>query len=73
MPSYDCLCQSCMKTFEIRASVAEYSKNPKPQCPECGSQDVVRVFSRFNVMRSRGRSRPSFGGCGPMAGPGCCG
>lgn len=73
MPSYDYLCQACMKMFEVRIPVSAYSAKFKPKCPECGSRKVARAFTTFNVLTPRSGGEASGGRCGPMAGPGCCG
>jgi putative FmdB family regulatory protein len=74
MPIYEYVCEDCGKPFEIRASISDYSKGLDTPCPHCGSRKAIRVFSSvgmFTSGRGRGGGPPS--GCGPMAGPGCCG
>ncbi len=73
MPTYDYLCQDCGQVFSVQASMSEYAQGLRPTCPHCGSKKVVRTFSSVNVLSSRNRGMPRWGGCGPMAGPGCCG
>ncbi len=73
MQSYDYLCQNCSKLFEVRASIAEYSKGLKPTCPHCGSQRAIRTFTSVNVLTNRPRGGTMPLACGPNAGPGCCG
>lgn len=73
MPTYDYVCQDCGQAFSVRSSVSEYSRGIRPTCPHCGSKKAVRTFSSVQVLSSRNRGGPSWGGCGPSAGPGCCG
>lgn len=73
MPTYDYLCQQCARPFEVRLSMAEYSESKSPPCPHCGSRTVIRRFTPINLATG---SRPGAGtatGCGPTAGPDCCG
>ncbi len=69
MPTYDYKCQDCGKAFNVRASIAAYSEGLNAECPECGSDNPVRVFSGVNVLTGsvRGGSPSSacdLGGCG---------
>lgn len=73
MPTYDYVCQDCGQTFEVRSSITEYSKGLKPKCPRCKSKRAIRAFTRVQMFTSRGGGSNPFGGCGPSAGPGCCG
>ena len=70
MPIYEFYCPRCEKTFEAYASLRAAEEGWQPACPECGEENVARIFfSRFAV----GASAGSGGGCSPSAGPGCCG
>lgn len=73
MPTYDYVCGDCGKPFEVRASISEFSKGLKPQCPHCGSEKSIRTFTSINVLTARRAGGPGPGACGPTAGPGCCG
>ncbi len=73
MPAYDSVCQDCGHSFEVRSSITEYSKGLKPRCPRCESDRAIRTFTGVQMLTSRGGGRDSFSGCGPAAGPGCCG
>ena len=69
MPQYSFECQECRKTFNADISMLEYAamqKNKSIACPDCGSTEVVRLFTAPAVTRSA--NRPQSGGCGP----GCC-
>lgn len=73
MPTYDYLCEECGETFELKATVAEYSAGLEAHCPSCGSERAIRTFSGIGISgaaRDGGTSGPI---CGPGAGPGCCG
>lgn len=71
MPIYEFICPVCKEKIEIIASISEKEKGLKPQCPKCGNEKMIQVFSGFAVGSSRGSSGGSF--CPPSAGPGCCG
>ncbi|NWG00704.1 MAG: zinc ribbon domain-containing protein [Thermoanaerobaculaceae bacterium] len=72
MPVYEYVCQDCRKPSELRASVEEYSKGVRPACPHCGSLRLIRTFSVIGLATGSG-PRSGGAGCGPNAGPGCCG
>jgi putative FmdB family regulatory protein len=68
---YAFVCKKCGKPFDVRASVAEMDKGLSPQCPACGSKNVVQDFSGVGmVFRSPGGGSPPI--CGPGSGAGCC-
>jgi len=64
VPRYDYLCDSCGETFEVRASMAEYS-SLEPHCARCDSDEVSRVFAGLNVIGARSSSSSSDGCCQP--------
>jgi putative FmdB family regulatory protein len=67
VPAYDYSCADCGAQFEVRMSIAAYSKGEKPACEACGSARVERAFTAVNVLTSGrgGSSRlTSGGGCG---------
>lgn len=72
MPTYEYVCRSCGQPFEIRASIADYAKGVKPRCPQCQSDGAIRAFTSVQTLTSRRSGGPT-SGCGPSAGPGCCG
>jgi putative FmdB family regulatory protein len=45
MTTYPYECQSCEHQFEIQMRMSEYDSKVKPPCPECGSAEVLRVFT----------------------------
>ena len=73
MTTYDYVCRACGKTFEVRASMEEYSKGLKPACPHCGAQRAIRVFTQLSIITNRTKGGGGPQCCGPNAGPGCCG
>lgn len=73
MPTYEYLCQDCGEPFDLRASISEYSKGLKPQCPRCGSEKSIRTFTSIQVLTARRSGGRRSGACDPSAGPGCCG
>ncbi len=73
MPAYDYVCQDCGKAFEKQITMDQYARGVKVTCPDCRSRKAIRTFTPPNVVVARGGgSGPAFG-CGPAAGPGCCG
>jgi putative FmdB family regulatory protein len=71
MPLYDYQCKQCQAIFEVRASICEKEAGLAPICPTCESQQTQQLITSGLVLRSgAGQMRP---GCGPSAGPGCCG
>jgi putative FmdB family regulatory protein len=69
--TYEYRCQSCAATFEVQATLAEKQAGLHPVCPQCHSPQVAQRFASIGVLR--GGVGSSMGGCGPAAGPGCCG
>jgi putative FmdB family regulatory protein len=65
MPLYEFTCTNCDKTFE--ELVAAGLDGPGVACPDCGSEEVEKLVSRF---ASGGPSAGSGGGgsCGPGSG-----
>ncbi len=72
MPTYEYICMNCHEKMEVFASVAEKEKGLKLQCPKCGGKKLVQFFGQLNIGGSSGVAG-GFSGCGPAAGPGCCG
>jgi len=72
MPIYEYRCKECSRVFELLVRGAE---GEGPECPECGSGELKRLFSLF-ASRSEGSAtggpaammRQGGGGCG---GGGC--
>lgn len=72
MPIYEYICTECGEKVEVQATIAEKEKGLKVICPKCGSKKMAQVFGSFMVISSSSsKNNPS--GCGPQAGPGCCG
>ena len=65
MPLHEFTCEQCGATFE--ELVAAGLDGLGVTCPECGSEEVEKLVSRF---ASAGASLPSDGGgsCGPGSG-----
>jgi putative FmdB family regulatory protein len=55
MPIYEFLCQQCGKGFVFSASISDYERKSTEgfQCPECGSSEVVRQMSSFQVKTTK--------------------
>lgn len=68
---YEYICSDCGSMTEVSATVSEYEAGLKITCPKCGSTKMARVFGGFAIVSKGGGM--NFGGCGPSAGPGCCG
>ncbi len=68
MPRYDFECQTCRKTFEIKASLAEYAVGRREKrfvCPECGTAKIARVFSAPGILSASGSGQRDGGRCCP--------
>ncbi len=50
MPIYDYRCSECGRRFEL--IIASIESKPAEACPQCGSVDIVRMISRFRVVKS---------------------
>jgi putative FmdB family regulatory protein len=74
MPLYDYKCDQCQTVFEVQASFKEKENGLYPACPECKSPNSKQVITAGLFMVSPGgKTSTGFSGCGPNAGPGCCG
>ncbi|OPY12492.1 MAG: Zinc ribbon domain protein [Syntrophus sp. PtaB.Bin138] len=73
MPTYEYICMDCREKTEVFATISEKEKGLKLTCPKCSGKKLVQFFGRVNVGASRSLGGPPISGCGPMAGPGCCG
>jgi putative FmdB family regulatory protein len=51
MPVYEFTCQNCQKYFEIVRPISEASQSVA--CPQCGSTDVQRSWSRVVAVTSK--------------------
>ena len=65
MPMFEYLCRACGERFEELRSAT--SEEPAPACPECGSKEIVKLFSAFatsssDPARSGGGGASSCGG-----------
>lgn len=77
MPTYEYGCIDCGCKFDVFATISEKEKGLDPICPDCGGKNTVQLFNSINFIKSDGGSADTAfrnsGGCGPNAGPGCCG
>lgn len=71
MPLYDYQCKDCGEHFEMRATIKEKVAGLNLACPKCGSADARQLLTSAMVLH--GGKELSQSGCGPNAGPGCCG
>jgi putative FmdB family regulatory protein len=65
MPMFEYVCRACGERFEELRSADP--ADPRPVCPECGSEEVVKLFSSFatsssNPVRGGGGGASSCGG-----------
>ena len=70
MPIYEYACRSCSHRFEELVS----SSGTVIACPDCTSDQVEKLFSRFSATTVGGDMpavRPSGGGGGGCCGGGC--
>lgn len=72
MPLYEYQCGKCQKIFEVRATIKEKEAGLQPVCPGCHATQTHQVISAGMFVRALGGGS-SMSGCGPGAGPGCCG
>ena len=75
MPFYAYQCEQCEEVFEVRATIKEREAGLHPACPQCQSTHVKPKITAGLVVHGSdgGRLASSPRGCGPNAGPGCCG
>ena len=52
MPIYEFKCKHCGKLFDVIESFSERSAH-KEKCPNCKSEDIVRVIRAANVITSK--------------------
>jgi putative FmdB family regulatory protein len=60
MPIYEYQCNGCGGRFEV---LQTRPTDPRPRCPECGSESSERLLSAFAVA-TRERGAPATGPCG---------
>ncbi len=75
MPTYDYKCTQCDCDFEKLTSMAT---KDEATCPKCGSSQVKRLLSAFNIGTGKGghaNSEPAICGLGSTGGgcPATCG
>jgi putative FmdB family regulatory protein len=51
LPTYNYICQTCQKKFDLFLSYEEYGKRPVA-CPHCQSSTVKRLIGRVRVAKS---------------------
>lgn len=51
MPTYDFICNTCEKRFEVFMTFSEYGKNPV-YCAHCQSGNVRRRMTKVRIARS---------------------
>ena len=73
MPLYDYQCEQCQVVFEIRATIKEKEIGLEPECPMCQGKQTHQIITAGSILRGGSSSGFSMPGCGPGAGPGCCG
>jgi putative FmdB family regulatory protein len=52
MPTYVYRCTKCESTFERVQTMSEHAA-AKPECPKCGSHDVVSVPAPFTAITGK--------------------
>ena len=53
MPTYDFICNTCEKKFDIFQTFSEYGKVPV-RCAHCGSDKVRRRMTKVRIAKSEG-------------------
>ncbi|HNK63250.1 MAG TPA: zinc ribbon domain-containing protein, partial [Anaerolineales bacterium] len=51
MPTYDFICNSCQKRFDIFMTFSEYGQKTV-QCVHCDSEDVRRRMTKVRIAKS---------------------
>ncbi len=74
---YEYVCSCCNNKFEVKATLEEKEKGLKPECPNCYSKDVIRVFGQISIKNSLKNDSFSSGcctttGCDKNENSGCC-
>ncbi len=70
MPLYEYHCDACRREFELLVSSHE-----QPQCPDCGSEQLSKLFSVVagHTLGKPSSANDSGGACGrPQCGQGRC-
>ena len=52
MPTYEYMCNTCKKPFEVIMSIREYEKG-KVKCPKCGKGRVKQQITEFMIQTSK--------------------
>ena len=52
MPTYAYRCEQCGVTFERVETVSEHG-TAKPECPQCGSDKIVRMPTPFTAITGK--------------------
>ncbi|MBI1872716.1 MAG: zinc ribbon domain-containing protein [Acidobacteria bacterium] len=70
MPVFEYVCKSCSRQFEQLVRHGDH-----PACPDCGGEELEKLFSVFAAAVGGSRSGPAPGPCGTCGdprGPGAC-
>lgn len=67
MPLFDFKCNNCGRTFETL--VRNCSEQVK--CPDCGSDNINKLLSKFGFKSGSGFTSSSGGSCGSCKGGSC--
>ncbi|MEI7475073.1 MAG: zinc ribbon domain-containing protein [bacterium] len=68
MPSYDYKCKDCDKAFTITKSMNDLTV---PDCPECKSENVSKVWGGFIVAGKSNSDDSSSSKCGSCSSSSC--
>ncbi len=68
MPMFEYVCRACGERFEELRSRDQ--EQPAPVCPECGSGQVVKLFSSFASLSPGSPSGPKSSGRSSCGGSG---
>ena len=53
MAHYEFECTECHKQFMVQQTFAEHDRDPKPECPHCGSHEVGQLIATVHVKTSK--------------------
>lgn len=61
MPVYEFRCEKCGEKYEALCRMGEGASSQV--CPNCGSKEVKKLFSRFRAMGTDGGGKSSCSSC----------
>lgn len=53
MPTYEFKCLKCEHVFSLQMTFSEHDLKKPIICPNCKSENVIRIFSNFTAVTSK--------------------